>query len=146
MKIAFGSDEATELTDAVGAWLRDRGHDVEYYGALCPGDEEAWPNMARVTSEAVAKGECEFGIVCCWSGTGASIAANKVRGVRAALCSDATTADAARTWNDANVLALSLRATAVTVAQEILEAWFAGCPTDDAQYRAMIDDLKARDS
>jgi ribose 5-phosphate isomerase B len=146
MNIAFGSDEATEMTAAVDAWLRDRGHSVQYYGALRDGDDQAWTSMARATAQAVASRECRFGIVCCWSGTGASIAANKVQGVRAALCGDAETADAARVWNDANVLALSLRATSTALAREILEAWFEGEPTKDAQYRAMIDELVARDN
>jgi ribose 5-phosphate isomerase B len=146
MNIALGSDEATEMTAAVDAWLRDRGHSVQHYGALREGDDQAWTNMARATAQAVASGECTFGIVCCWSGTGASIAANKVHGVRAALCGDAETADAARVWNDANVLALSLRATSTALAREILEAWFEGEPTKDAQYRAMIDELVARDN
>jgi ribose 5-phosphate isomerase B len=139
MRIAFGSDEATPLTRAIDIWLRDRGHDIAHYGALRAGDDEAWTSMARATGQAVASGDCAFGIVCCWSGTGASIAANKVTGVRAALCNDAVTADAARTWNDANVLALSLRATSIDVAHEILDAFFKGAPTNDQRYRAMIE-------
>jgi ribose 5-phosphate isomerase B len=77
-------------------------------------------------------------VLCCWTGTGVSIAANKVAGVRAALCGDAATAGGAREWNDANVLCLSLRATTIAVAEEMLEAWFAGTPTRDPTYRAMI--------
>ena len=130
------------MTRAIDTWLRDRGHQVEHFGALRAGDDDAWTSMARATGEAVARGGCEFGIVCCWSGTGASIAANKVIGIRAALCGDAVTAQAARTWNDANVLALSLRATSIDVAQEILEAFFSGMPTQDARYREMIERLR----
>jgi ribose 5-phosphate isomerase B len=144
MRIAFGSDEATPLTEAVEAWLREHGHDTLHFGALRPGDDDAWTSMARAAGEAVASGDCVFGIVCCWSGTGASIAANKVTGVRAALCRDAVTAQAARTWNDANVLALSLRATSTDVAREILEAWFSGTPTRDPRYGAMIDSLREK--
>ncbi|HTX56940.1 MAG TPA: RpiB/LacA/LacB family sugar-phosphate isomerase [Candidatus Acidoferrales bacterium] len=142
MRIAFGSDESTPLTDAVDRWLCERGYEVQRFGALRIGMDDAWTSMARATGEAVAGGECTFGIVCCWSGTGASIAANKVLGVRAALCFDATTAQAARTWNDANVLALSLRATSIDVAKEILDAFFAGRPTNDERYRAMIESLR----
>lgn len=144
MRIAFGSDEATALTLAIDMWLRDHGHDVAHYGALRAGEDDAWTSMARAAGEAVASGECAFGVVCCWSGTGASIAANKVKGVRAALCNDAVTAQAARTWNDANVLALSLRATSIEVAHEILEAFLSGAPTSDQRYRAMIDSLRQK--
>jgi ribose 5-phosphate isomerase B len=142
-KIAIGSDLKNELTDALEKWLSERGHTVERFGALAPPDDDAWTSVARNVGKAVASGACERGIVCCWTGTGASIAANKVRGVRAALCFDAATAEGARTWNDANVLALSLRATSVAVGEEILEAFLAGEPTTDPRYRAMIDDLAA---
>jgi ribose 5-phosphate isomerase B len=144
VRIAFGSDEETALTRAIDIWLRDAGHDIAHHGALRAGEDDAWTSMACATGEAVASGECDFGIVCCWSGTGASIAANKVTGVRAALCHDAVTADAARTWNDANVLALSLRATSIDVAHEILEAFLTGTPTSDPRYRAMIDSLREK--
>lgn len=139
MRIALGSDEATELTNAIERRLRERGDDVVLHGALAHGADDAWPNVARGVAEDVASKSCDFGIVCCWTGTGASIAANKVRGARAALCADAPTAAGAREWNDANVLALSLRATSIPVAMEILEAWFAGAPTEDERYRPMID-------
>lgn len=144
MRVALASDEATPLTEAIDAWLIEHGHAVERFGALRAGDDDAWSSMARAAGEAVARGACDFGIVCCWSGTGAGIAANKVRGVRAALCFDAVTARAAREWNDANVLALSLRATSVDVAREILDAWFSTAPTTDPKYAAMIDGLRDR--
>jgi ribose 5-phosphate isomerase B len=89
----------------------------------------------------VAEGRAEQAIVCCWSGTGASIAANKVPGIRAALCFDAQTADLARTWNDANALALSLRTTSEAELGEILDAWFAGTPTESADNRANVEHL-----
>jgi ribose 5-phosphate isomerase B len=141
VRIALGSDAKNELTDAVERNLRERGDDVVLYGALAAGEDEAWPSVARAVGEAVAAGECSSGIVCCWTGTGVSIAANKVAGVRAALCTDAVTAAGAREWNDANVLALSLRSTSVPLAGEILDAWFSGKPTRDRTYRAMIDTL-----
>jgi ribose 5-phosphate isomerase B len=139
MRVAFGSDEATELTKAIERRLRERGDDVVFHGALAPDADDAWPNVARSVAEDVASNSCDFGIVCCWTGTGASIAANKVFGARAALCGDAQTAAGAREWNDANVLALSLRATSIPVAMEILDAWLAGAPTHNERYRAMID-------
>ncbi len=138
MRIALGSDEATELTAALERDLRERGHDLVLVGALKAGDDDAWPGVARRVGEAVASGECEYGLVCCWSGTGVSIAANKIPGVRAALCNDPQTAALAREWNDANVLALSLRSTAIPVAKAMLDAWFSTSPTTDPKYRAMI--------
>lgn len=142
MRIAFGSDECTELTRAIERRLRERGDDVLFCGALAPDAEDDWPAVAHDVANAVASGSCDSGIVCCWTGTGVSIAANKVYGVRAALCGDAQTADGARKWNDANVLALSLRATSIPVALEILDAWFAGTPTGDERYRSMIDGVE----
>lgn len=141
MRIALGSDEATELTRAVTDDLRARGHEVVFFGALREPDEDSWPDVGRGVGEAVSKGECSYGIVCCWTGTGVSIAANKVPGVRAALCGDAQTAAGARTWNDANVLAMSLRATSPAVAKEMLDAWFAASPTSDPKYRRMISEI-----
>ena len=142
MRIALGSDEATELTTAIERRLRERGDDVVLYGALARGDDDAWPSVARSVAQDVASGSCQSGIVCCWTGTGVSIAANKVAGARAALCGDPQTAAGAREWNDANVLALSLRATSVPLAMEILDAWFAGTPTQNARYRSMIDSVE----
>jgi ribose 5-phosphate isomerase B len=131
-----------ELPEAIDAWLRAHDHDVERFGALDPGQDDAWPSVGREVGEFVAHGHARYGVLCCWTGTGVSIAANKVAGVRAALCADAGTAKGAREWNDANVLCVSLRATSVPVAQEMLAAWFAAEPTRDARYRAMIDDLR----
>ena len=118
MRVAFGTDEQTPLTDAIVALLADRGHDVE---VVALGDP--WPDAGRLVGEAVGSGRCERGVVCCWTGTGVSIAANKVLGVRAALCTDAVTAQGARRWNDANVLALGLRLTSPVVATEIVDAF-----------------------
>ena len=130
MRVVLGSDERTGLTDFVLAELRDRGHEVLLVGP--PGDEEKeWAQVGREVGEAVASGAATSGVLFCWTGTGASIAANKVRGVRAALCADAATAAGARRWNDANVLVLSLRRTSEAVAREMLDAWFATAPDPD---------------
>ena len=147
MRIALGSDMAGELPDAVERWLRARGHGVRGYGVLAAGaapGERTWTAVGRAVGEAVAGGQAECGVLCCWTGTGVSIAANKVPGVRAALCADPQTAAGARECNDANVLCLSLRATSTAVAEEILEAWFAAAPTEEPAYRAMIAELRAR--
>ena len=80
-------------------------------------------------------------MVACWTGTGASIAANKVQGIRAALCGDAETASGARRWNDANVLALSLRSTSEQELREILDAWLGAGPSAEEDDRANVDHL-----
>lgn len=123
MKLAVGSDERTHLTDVIVEELKRLGHQVELVGALGQGDP-LWPEVAREVAERVASGRCQEGILLCWTGTGVTIAANKVPGIRAALCADAATAAGARQWNLANVLALSLRRTSEPVAKEILQAWF----------------------
>ena len=130
MKIAVGSDERTHLTDFVIDELRKRGMEVELHGPL-GGEKLEWTDVAREVSERVSEGACDQGILFCWTGTGVSIAANKVPGVRAALCQDAKTAEGARKWNDANVLAMSLRATSPIVAAEILDAWLGSGPEEN---------------
>ncbi len=142
MRVALGSDAPGELPEAIDAWLRERGYEVERHGALAPGEPDAWPSVGRSVGEAVARGRASYGVLCCWTGTGVSIAANKVPGVRAALCGDAETAAGAREWNDANVLCVSLRATSAPVVREMLAAWFAAAPTRDPAYLAMIDGLR----
>ena len=125
MKIALGSDEANALTTFLIEELAQRGHAVVLCGPIDPADPDVdWPLTSSHVAELVARGEADEGIVCCWTGTGASIAANKVTGIRAALCHDAETARGARIWNHANVLALSLRAISIPIAKEILDVWF----------------------
>ncbi|MBI2486150.1 MAG: RpiB/LacA/LacB family sugar-phosphate isomerase [Deltaproteobacteria bacterium] len=123
MKIAVGSDERTYLTDFVVEELKKKGIELELHGPLA-GEPIQWAEVAEKVAERVARGECDQGILFCWTGTGVGMAANKVPGIRAALCADAETARGARKWNDANVLAMSLRLTSPIVAKEILEAWF----------------------
>lgn len=144
MRVALGSDQRTPLTDALERALRERGCEVLLAGALAPDADDRWPCVGAAVGNAVASGDCETGVVCCWSGTGVSIAANKVAGVRAALCADAETAGLARTWNDANVLALSLRSTPPQAVPPILERWLGDTPTRDPRYAAMIDELRDR--
>jgi ribose 5-phosphate isomerase B len=127
VRIAFGTDERTEVTDHIKAALAERGHDV----VVVVGEGDPWPDVGRGVGEAVAGGGADFGVVCCWTGTGVSMAANKVPGVRAALCTDAATAEGARRWNDANVLALGLRLTSPAVADEMVDAFLATGPEAD---------------
>jgi ribose 5-phosphate isomerase B len=144
MKLTVGSDERTVVTDAIIAELRRRGHEVELAGSLAgetPATATTWPDAARHVAESVAAGAADEGILFCYTGTGVSIAANKVPGIRAALCDDAETARGARLWNNANVLCLSLRRTSEVVAREILDAWFSTRyrpnETDDAALAAL---------
>jgi ribose 5-phosphate isomerase B len=125
MRIAFATDERTGLTDHIKAALAERGHDV-----VVVGEDVPWPDAGRGVGEAVGGGDADRGVVCCWTGTGVSIAANKVPGVRSALCTDRATAEGARKWNDANVLALGLRLTSATVADEMLDAFLATEPDE----------------
>jgi ribose 5-phosphate isomerase B len=138
MRIAIAADERTGVADAVVEEVRRRGHEPLLHGALSDTERDDWAWASEAAARDVAEGRAAQGIVCCWTGTGASIAANKVPGVRAALCGDAATADGARRWNDANVLALSLRSTSDAELTEILDAWFAGAPSSDADDRANV--------
>lgn len=131
VRIAFGTDERTPLTEAIVGRLRAGGHEVAVVG-----EEAEWPEVGRAVGEAVASGRAARGVVCCTTGTGVSIAANKVPGARAALCTDAATAEGARRWNDANVLALGLRLTSEAVAAEMVEA-FLSTPFDPTEAAAV---------
>ena len=148
MRIAIAADERTGVADAVADALRERGHEVvAAHGALSDAERDDWAWCSEAAARDVAEGRADQAVVCCWTGTGASIAANKVTGVRAALCADAVTADGARRWNDANVLALSLRSTAPAELAEILDAWFAAGPSDaagDAANVAHLADIEGR--
>src|SRR4051794_40986448 len=144
MRIAVAADERTGVADAVGAALISRGHEVLPHGALANGERDDWAWASEAAARDVAAGRAEQGVVCCWTGTGASIAANKVAGVRAALCEDAETARGARKWNDANVLALSLRRTSEPLLEEILDAWFEAQPSsepDDVENIRHVDEI-----
>lgn len=142
MNLAVGSDEKTHLTQAVIEDLERRGHRVSLYGPLA-GAPGTWPQVARRVAEAVAEGQADEGVLLCWTGTGVSLAANKVPGIRAALCADAPTASGARRWNNANILCLSLRATSEPVARDILDAWFSTAyspnPEDEACLAAVAE-------
>ena len=138
MKIAVAADERVGVAEALLEELRKRGHDPIVHGALSDEERDDWAWASEAAARDVAEGRAEQGIVCCWTGTGASIAANKVAGIRAALCADAETARGARSWNDANVLALSLRTTSEALLAEILDGWFEGTPSEDSDDVANV--------
>ena len=141
MRIAVAADECTGVAEAVADELRRRGHEPILHGALALDEPDDWAWASEAAARDVAEGRADQAVVCCWTGTGASIAANKVRGIRAALCADAATAAGARRWNDANVLALSLRTTSRAELEEILEAWLTGEPSAQDDDRANVDHL-----
>ena len=144
MRLAVGSDEQTPLTDVVVTALREAGHEVDLIGPLASGTQE-WAEVGADVGRRIADGEAERGVLFCWSGTGVSIAANKVPGVRAALCVDAETARLARKYNHANVLVMSLRATSDQVGREILEAFLAepdGADDFDVRNVQAVDALE----
>ena len=141
MKLAVSTDERTYLVDTIVEELQRRGHEVEYFGPE-PGKEADWPDVTLQAVERVAGGQADEAIVMCWTGTGCTLAANKVPGIRAALCHDAETAKGARVWNHANVLGLSLRATPEAVAKEILNAWFDTPFSDDEWNMRQIQQIK----
>src|SRR5881409_3063232 len=141
MRVAGAADERTGVAGAVVEQLRERGHEPVVHGALAEGERADWAWCCEAAARDVAEGRADQAIVCCWTGTGASIAANKVPGVRAALCTDAPTAEGARKWNDANALALSLRSTSEAELGEILDAWFAAAHSADADDAANVAHL-----
>ena len=145
MRIAVSADELTGVAEALPEELRRRGHEPVLHGAYSAAERPDWAWASEAAARDVADGRADQGIVTCWTGTGASIAANKVPGIRAALCVDAQTAEGARRWNDANVLALSLRATSQAELEEILDAWFGGRSSgepDDVQNVAHLSEIE----
>jgi ribose 5-phosphate isomerase B len=141
VRIAVAADELTGVAELIPDEIRRRGHEPVLHGAYAPEERADWAWASEAAARDVAEGRAEQAIVACWTGTGASIAANKVSGIRAALCADAGTADGARRWNDANVLALSLRLTSPAQLEEVLDAWFAGVRSTEASDVENIDHL-----
>ncbi len=141
MRIALCSDEPYPVHAVVRALLEQRGHEVVPFGAVADGREAPWADAAEEAALAVVSGACAEGIFFCWTGTGISIAANKVPGIRAALCTDPGTARGARTWNHANVLCLSNRLLSPDMAREIVEAWLDTPPGE--QGAAGVERLRA---
>ncbi len=141
MLIAVAADELKGVASVLVQTLERRGHRTLVHGALSAAERNDWAWASEAAARDVAQGRAEQGVVCCWTGTGASIAANKVDGVRAALCLDGASADGARRWNDANVLALSLRSTSEAELAEILDAWFAAEPSSEAEDRENVAHL-----
>lgn len=145
MRFILSSDMHAPIIAALTTALAKAGHTVDYIGPDAGEDDHDWPVVTAVAARAVADGEADGAIVLCWTGTGASICANKIQGVRCALCVDAETARGARRWNDANVLALSIRLTTPFQATEILAAWLDEPFEDTAWNRTQRDRIGALD-
>jgi ribose 5-phosphate isomerase B len=145
MKISVGADERLHVVDVVLSYLKEKGYEVTWFGPE-KGETQPWPEVARCVALDVQSGEADEGILFCWTGTGVSMAANKIKGIRAALCDDAETARGARLWNNANVLCLSIRKVSEVIAKEILDMWFSTSykpnETDDACLR-IIEELES---
>jgi ribose 5-phosphate isomerase B len=141
MRISLAADELTGIAGLLAEEIGRRGHETVLHGALAEGERDDWAWASEAAARDVVAGRADQAVVCCWTGTGASIAANKVPGARAALCADAATAAGARRWNDANVLALSLRSTSEALLAEILDAWFAGEPSAEPEDRDNVAHL-----
>lgn len=124
--VAMVSDEVHPIHSFVQSWLANRGFEFKLYGALQTGKDESWVTTTAQAAQSVAEGRADTGIFFCWSGTGASMAANKVHGIRAALSTDVETVRLSRVWNHANVLVLSNRSLTEEMAAAMLEEWFFG--------------------
>ena len=146
MRIAVSADELTGIAASLPDQLRARGHEPVLHGAYVSDETPDWAWASERAARDVAEGRAEQAIVACWTGTGASIAANKIAGIRAALCADAPTAAGARRWNDANVLALSLLATSAAQLEEILDAWLSGVPSTDTSDTSNIAHIQELDA
>jgi ribose 5-phosphate isomerase B len=143
MRVAYGADDENETTRAVLAHLSARGHEV-----VTPATSDRWPDIGASVGRAVVDGAADLGVVMCWTGTGTAIAANKVPGVRAALAWDPWIARGARLWNDANVLAMSLKRLAPDVAVEVLQAFLdtTDPDPDESANIAALDHIPDRDA
>ena len=141
-KISVGADERLHVVDGTLSYLSEKGYEVTWFGPE-KGETQPWPDVARCVALDIQSGMADEGILFCWTGTGVSIAANKIKGIRAALCEDAETARGARLWNNANVLCLSMRKVSEVIAKEILDMWFSTAyepnETDDACLRMIAE-------
>lgn len=144
MKVAFACDHAGfVLKEAVVAHLKEMGHDVVDFGCYTP-ERVDYPAQGEKAARAVASGECQLGVLICGTGIGISLAANRVRGIRAAVCSESYSAELTRRHNDANMIAFGARVVGEGTACAILDAFF-GAQFEGgrhAQRVAMLDEIK----
>ena len=138
MKIGFGNDHTgTGLKHELTVYLRGKGHEIIDFGA--DGESKVdYPIPAKAVAEAVLKGEVDKGLLICGTGIGISIAANKIKGIRAALCAQSYSARMARKHNDANILCLGARVTGAELAKDIADAFF-GEEFEGGRHKARLD-------
>ena len=142
MRIAIGADHAGfQLKGHFSQLLKEWGHDVEDLGTYTP-EMIDYPPICASVGRKVVSGGADIGVVIGGSGQGEQIAANKVRGVRAALCNDLFTARLARAHNNANVLSIGARAVGITLAEEILQL-FLETPFDGGRHAIRVDEITA---
>jgi ribose 5-phosphate isomerase B len=143
MRIAVAADHnAMTMKDHVSAWLRERDHDVSDRGAHPGGGIVDYPPLCADVGSAVVDGRADFGIILGGSGCGEQIAANKIRGVRAALCHCVFTAEIARAHNDANVLVMGAKVVAPDLATRILAVWL-GTRFKGGIHQGRLDQIAA---
>ena len=144
MKVAFGCDHAGfVLKEAVIAHLKEMGHEVVDFGCYTP-ERVDYPAQGEKAARAVASGECQLGVLICGTGIGISLAANRVHGIRAAVCSESYSAELTRRHNDANMIAFGARVVGEGTACAILDAFF-GAQFEGgrhAQRVAMLDEIR----
>jgi ribose 5-phosphate isomerase B len=142
MRIAIASDHAGfRLKEELKGLLRELGHEVQDFGTRSE-DPVDYPDFSALAARAVGRGECERGIVLGGSGNGEAMVANKVAGVRCALCHDVTTARLARAHNDANVIALGQRIVGIQVAKDLVRVWL-DTPFDGGRHQRRLDKMAA---
>lgn len=145
VRVAVGSDDLYPCVKGSVEYLMNKGFDIVALGSVKSGKPEPWPDVALEVARLVAGGSVDWGILVCYTGTGVSIVANKVYGVRAALCNDPGTARGARLWNDANILVMSGRLVTEIMAKEIIDAWLSVAAPDPSEI-PNIERLKSIDA
>ena len=147
MRIALGTDHAGfELRDKVARVLADLGHDVTDVGAHTYDPQDDYPDFARLVAEAVAAGDVERGVLVCGSGVGASVAANKVAGVRAAMCHDTYSAHQGVEHDDMNVLCIGARVIGEELAREVVASFLGAAFSGEERHVRRVAKIKSIES
>jgi ribose 5-phosphate isomerase B len=142
MKISLGADhKGYELKEKIKIYLLDLGHQVTDFGTDATQSVD-YPDFGFKAAQSVAKGESDFGIVFCWTGNGMNIVANKVKGIRSALCLNEEMASLARSHNDANVLSFASKFVSEEVAKRILDVWLS-TEFEGGRHKQRLDKIKA---
>ena len=142
MKIAIGNDHvAVEMKNHISSYLKEKGHEIVNFGTDSS-ERCDYPVYGKKVADAVASGECERGILICGTGIGISLAANKVKGIRAAVCSEAYSARLTRQHNDANIIAFGARVVGIATAEMIVDE-FLNTVYEGGRHQNRIDMIAA---